>query len=143
MFTSLEQLRGQTGQEEYHHYPLNLWGSKTIRGNYTDTMVLVHSSSNIFPPFTINVATEMWCLGRFLPLLVGDVIPEGNVHWEHYLQLLQIINYLFAPRTSLAITQHMAILIEDFLSTWLELYPSRSLTPKMPYLVHLPAWTAR
>ena len=104
-----------------------------------DIVLWLHSAFPL-PPLT---ATEMWCLGRFLPLLVGDLVPEDNAHWEHFLQLLQIIDYLFAPRTSIAITQHMAILIQDFLSTWRELYPSRSLTLKMHYLVHFPAWAAR
>ena len=104
-----------------------------------DIVLWLHSAFPL-PPLT---ATEMWCLGRFLPLLVGDLVPEDNAHWEHFLQLLQIIDYLFAPRTSIAITQHMAILIQDFLLTWRELYPSRSLTPKMHYSVHFPAWAAR
>ena len=86
----------------------------------------------------------MWCLGRFLPLLVGDVVPEDSAHWEHFLMLLHIMEFLFAQRVSVATTEHMAtILIETFLSTWEELYPSRSLTPKMHYLLHLPSWTAR
>ena len=27
----------------------------------------------------------MWCLGRFLPLLIGHFIPEGDSFWENFL----------------------------------------------------------
>lgn len=90
-----------------------------------------------------NAATEMWCLGRFLPLIVADLIAEDSTHWLHFLQLLTIMEYLFAPVTSNDNMKYVEILIEDFLSTWQQLYPSRTLTPKMHYLLHLPAWMAR
>ena len=36
-------------------------------------------------------ASQMWCLGRMLPFLIGDKIPEEDEHWEHYLLLLSIL----------------------------------------------------
>ena len=39
----------------------------------------------------------MWCLIRNLPLMIGDLIPENNKHWELILSLLQIISIIFAP----------------------------------------------
>ena len=36
---------------------------------------------------------------------------------------------------------YTAMLIEDFLEEFKVLYPERSLTPKMHYLVHIPTWT--
>lgn len=45
-------------------------------------------------------ASQMWCLGRFLPILVGDVIPEGYKCWENYLTHLDIMEEVFAPVTS-------------------------------------------
>ena len=39
----------------------------------------------------------MWCLARFLPLLIGDKVPDGDENWENYLQLLDIVEYTFAP----------------------------------------------
>ena len=39
----------------------------------------------------------MWCLGRFLPLIIGQRIPTEDPHWLHYLQLLDIVDLVFAP----------------------------------------------
>jgi 5-hydroxyisourate hydrolase-like protein (transthyretin family) len=37
----------------------------------------------------------------------------------------------------------IGMLIEDFLEEFKVLYPERSLTPKMHYLVHIPTWMNR
>ena len=39
----------------------------------------------------------MWCLCRFLPLMIGDNIPETDIRWQNFLQLLEIIDLLFGP----------------------------------------------
>ena len=41
----------------------------------------------------------MWCLGGYLPHLFGDVVEPDDVHWQHYLDLLTIMDYIFAPGT--------------------------------------------
>ena len=35
-------------------------------------------------------------MGRFLPLVIGHKIPEGNEHWQNFLRLLDIMDILFA-----------------------------------------------
>ena len=45
-------------------------------------------------------ASQMWCPGRFLPLLIGDIIPDQNPYWENYLTHLDIMDEIFAPVTS-------------------------------------------
>ena len=45
------------------------------------------------------LASKMWCLGRYLPLLFGDVVEPDDVFWQHYLDLLTIMDYIFAPGT--------------------------------------------
>ena len=89
------------------------------------------------------LASQAWCLGRFLPLLVGDLVPDDNNYWNNYLQLLQIMEYTFAPVTTVGKLDYLQFLIEEYLSEFTELYPSRPLTPKMHYLVHIPTWTKR
>ena len=69
------------------------------------------------------LASQTWCLARFLPLLIGDLIPNDEVHWEHFLSLVNIVDYVFAPVTSEAIATHLEFLIEDFLLEFRELYP--------------------
>ena len=66
----------------------------------------------------------MWCLGRFLPLLIGDKIPEDNKHWENYTTHLEIMDEVFAPVTTPERMDYVGMLIEDFLEEFKDLYPS-------------------
>lgn len=87
-------------------------------------------------------ATQTWCLARYLPLLVGDLVPRDSEHWENYLQLLTIMDYVFAPTTEEGAITNLGVMIEDFLTDFVYLY-DRRLTPKMHYLVHVPTWMLR
>lgn len=82
----------------------------------------------------------MWCLGRIMPLLVGQLIPVGDRFWENYLMLLTIMDHVFAPATTADKADYMAMLVEDFLEEFCQLYPERRLIPKMHYMVHLASW---
>ena len=82
----------------------------------------------------------MWCLGRFLPILIGDIIPNDNPYWENFLTHLTIINEAFAPVSSEERLDYLGMLIEDFLEEFVVLYKDRPLTPKMHYLLHIPTW---
>lgn len=93
--------------------------------------------------FAYCAASQMWCLGRFLPVLIGDKIPDGYAYWENYLYHLHIMDEVFAPITSDERADYLAILIEDFLVEFKALYPERPLTPKMHYLIHIPSWIKR
>ena len=85
----------------------------------------------------------MWCLGRHLPLLIASFIPEGHPHWENFLVLLSIIDHVFAPITTSDKADYISGVTEDFLQDFKELYPTRRLTPKMHYMVHLSSWIKR
>ena len=85
---------------------------------------------------TIQHLLTKWCLGRFLPLLIGDFISDDY----QYLTYLEIIDEVFAPITSPERADYVGMLIEDFLEEFKLLYPDRPLTPKMHYLVHIPTW---
>ena len=89
--------------------------------------------------FLCFLASQMWCLARFLPLMIGDLIPTDDDHWENYLDMLQIVDYIFAPTTTAKRIAHLEVLIEDFLTEFSQLY-DRPLIPKMHYLVHIPYW---
>ena len=80
----------------------------------------------------------MWCLGQFLPLLIGEFIPEDD-HWENFLTLLDIIYYVFGPVIMHRLATHISMLVEDFLTEFSTLY-GRPLTPKMHYLVDILSW---
>ena len=82
----------------------------------------------------------MWCLGRFLPLIIGDKIPSGHQYWDNYLAHLEIMDEVFAPIIHEERTDYVCMLVEDFLKEFKRLYPERPLTPKMHYLVHIATW---
>lgn len=42
-------------------------------------------------------ASQMWCLLRLLPLMIGSSIPKGNVFWNFFLDLCDIVDILFSP----------------------------------------------
>ena len=87
----------------------------------------------------IVLASQMWCLARLLPLMIGDLVPTDDDIWENYLTLLDIVDYALAPRTTKEKAAYLAVLVEDFLSEFSRLY-DRPLIPKMHYMVHLATW---
>lgn len=82
----------------------------------------------------------MWCLLRLLPLIIGDKIEEGDEYWDHYLTLLDIVDYALAPVTSKNTAGHMRYIIGLYLQGFVEKYPHQRLPPKFHYLIHLPRW---
>ena len=85
----------------------------------------------------------MWCLGRLLPLMVGELVPQSDPHWENFTLMLQITDYIFAPVTSPDIASYIKTLIKEHHECFKELYPSASIIPKMHYMIHLPEWMVR
>ena len=63
--------------------------------------------------------------------------------WEHFLLLMKIIDYVFAPVTTESTSYSLEIMIEDFLLEFRHLYPQHRITPKMHYLIHVPSWIRR
>ena len=77
----------------------------------------------------------MWLLGQILPLLVGDFVDDDE-HWLLFLQLMEIVNLLFSPKTT---KDHAAyFVISDHHSEFCRLYPSKNVIPKMHFRIHMP-----
>ena len=85
----------------------------------------------------------MWCLGRFLPLIIGQRIPTDDPHWLHYLQLLDIVDLVCASSVQPHTPPYLQVLIAENLETFTELYPANSVIPKMHYLLHIPRYLHR
>jgi len=83
------------------------------------------------------------CLARFLPVLIGDLVPEGDEDWDHFLQLMEIMDYIFSPQTTSASISFLRVIIEDYLTEFKQLYLERRLTPKTHYMIHIPSWMSR
>lgn len=58
-------------------------------------------------------ATQMWCFGRLLPLMIGEKIEENNPHWDNFLLLLSIVDYCLAPVISKHWTAYLRMIISD------------------------------
>lgn len=89
------------------------------------------------------VASQMWCLARNLPLMIGQLIPENEPHWDSFLLHLTIIDYVFAPVTSADIADYLRQLIHEHHTAFRELYPDASFIPKLHYIIHIPDWMLR
>ena len=67
-----------------------------------------------------------------------------NTNWrqnsDNYVSHLHIMDEMFAPITTEDRADYLAMLVEDFLEEFKVLYPTRPLTPKMHYLIHIPTW---
>ena len=78
-----------------------------------------------------------------MPLIIGDMIEEDDDYWENFLEFLTIMEYIFSPVTSENKIDYLRILVQDYLITFVHLYPERPLVPKMHYLIHMPGWMKR
>lgn len=52
--------------------------------------------------------------------------------------LLEILRYVLAPEILHDEVGMLSVLIVDFLSEFVQLYPQASVIPKMHYMVHIP-----
>ena len=69
----------------------------------------------------LHAASEMWCLARLLPLMVGDYVNEDDDKWQLFLDLLTIMDYIFAPIANMDIVSYVRVLIRDHLTRFCEL----------------------
>jgi hypothetical protein len=87
---------------------------------------------------TGQTASQMWCLIRNLPLMIGDLVPEGNEHLELLLILLECMDFIFSPEVTVEESFFLKQLIKDHHSYFLHLYPNRHLKPKHHFMTHYP-----
>ena len=80
----------------------------------------------------------MWLLGRILPLVIGECIPEDDGRWMLYLQMMDIVDILFSPTTSEDHAIYLSTLINDHHEDFARLYPDSNIIPKMHFMVHMP-----
>lgn len=60
-----------------------------------------------------QTASQMWCLIRLLPLMIGEYVPQGDRRWEVYLMLRDIVEHLFNPVTTEASTYVLETMVRD------------------------------
>ena len=59
----------------------------------------------------VYVAGQTWCLLRFLLLMIGHFVPEDDPHWENFLLLPTVLDYVIAsvisPNNRPAVPPHL------------------------------------
>lgn len=91
----------------------------------------------------LYIATKMWTLARYLPLLIGRRVPEGDLHWEHYLELLDILELVLSQVVRPDTPAYLQVVLESHLTQFQCLYPNAPVIPKMHFLVHIPRYLDR
>lgn len=89
---------------------------------------------------TVNsyiLASQCWTLGRFLPMLIGDLISIDNKYWECFLYLHDILEICMSPCISPMTISFLSELVKIHHELLKDCYPSVNITPKLHYMVHL------
>ena len=84
------------------------------------------------------IASQCWTLGRFLPLLIADLVPPDDRFWECFLYLHDILAICMSPCISPMTISYLPELIRIHLSLLKDCYSSVRITHKLHYMVHLP-----
>ena len=87
---------------------------------------------------SIVIAAQMWLLGRILPLIIGDMVPEGEAKWKNFLVMMRIVDLLFTPTITEDLVGYLSRLIEEHHNEFKSLYPNNSIIPKMHFMIHMP-----
>lgn len=85
-------------------------------------------------------AAQAWCLIRFLPVILGDLLTEAEhlEFWELLLQLLECMSYIFSREFSKSSILSLKILIIKHHKLFKTLFPEQNLIPKQHFMTHYP-----
>lgn len=65
-----------------------------------------------------QTASQTWCLIRLLPFMIGKKVSVGNLHWEVFLMLRDIVEEIFRPVSNMSLTY----VLDDMVSSHHQLY---------------------
>ncbi|XP_017469725.1 PREDICTED: uncharacterized protein LOC108361596 isoform X1 [Rhagoletis zephyria] len=81
-------------------------------------------------------ASEMLCFIRYLPLMLGDIVPKENIFWKSLLNLISVLDFLMKDEYSENDLIYLAKLIKEHHETYARLFGH--LKPKHHFMVHYP-----
>ncbi|KAK3928351.1 Zinc finger protein 136 [Frankliniella fusca] len=84
-------------------------------------------------------AVENWNMIRLLPLIIGDLIQDQNDEvWQVFLNLQEIVEYVCAPKISMAQVAYLKQLVMKFANSLKKLddYFPDCIIPKLHFLCH-------
>lgn len=80
----------------------------------------------------------MWTFGRYLPFVIGHLVPKEDEKWINFLSLLEIMDIVFSRSIPVEECGYLESLIRDHHQGFKDLYPSASITVKLHSMVHIP-----
>lgn len=86
---------------------------------------------------------ENWTLLRFLPLMIGDKVPENDKTWQIVLELKDIVELLTCGHFSEETLHYLEFKISSHRCLLKEVFPDFSLLPKHHFLEHYPELVRR
>ena len=98
---------------------------------WTHSLMLLVSQVNHYPQ-------EPYQHIRYLPLIIGDLVPTNDINWRCFLYLHDIIEICMSPCISAITISYLTELIAIHHEVFKECYPSVQITPKIHYLIHIP-----
>ncbi|XP_070384806.1 uncharacterized protein [Dermacentor albipictus] len=69
-----------------------------------------------------GTASSKWCVLRFIPLVLGPKVPEGNEDFELLLQFREVTDIIFAPEIPAERLAYLDVLVETFLTEFANRY---------------------
>lgn len=82
---------------------------------------------------------QMLVLLRVLPFFLENLVIDAYAYKQLIIELIEIVQIVFAPVISIATVSRLKLLIENHLKHWKELFPDHNVTPKQHYMIHLPS----
>ena len=70
--------------------------------------------------------------------MVAEHEQDRDKFWANYLLLLRVVDLLMASEVSADEVALLDLLINEHHTTFVQLYPEESVTPKLHYMVHMP-----
>lgn len=88
---------------------------------------------NVLPMTAIEIKNLM----ILLPFMIGDRIPETDLHWKNFIRLIQITLLVISPISSDETIDSSSQLIQEHINFKI-LYPGTNCTPKLHFMTHFP-----
>ena len=79
-------------------------------------------------------ASEMFCLVRYLGVMIGDLVPRDEKSWKLYIYLRKIIDILVSPRIDSEFIRKLKVYVQNLNQLYVENFGN--LKPKFHFLTH-------
>jgi hypothetical protein len=66
-------------------------------------------------------AVQVWCLLKYLPLIIGEFVPCDDENWLFLLHLSELVDLIFAPKFTIGTVSYLRELIADHLQQFKQL----------------------